>query len=234
MWMNKNQFLASIIFLMIASVILSACNYNVVPTVSEEELSMQFAGTRSAIATQSSIETLVVRLEELSNQPECPVCATCPPPETPTPVVPTATVTPAEQGGLPAAAITPIGDQYNANCLNFDFLGDVNYPPDTRVKPGATFSKSWWVRNSGTCTWTLQFRLVHSGAEKFGSTGEIGFSQTVQPGETVQLSAPNLVAPSETGTYYSYWMIESPYGNRFGYGQDQLMGLGIKIVVAIN
>lgn len=232
MWMNKNQFLSSVIFLLIISVILSACNYNVAPTMSEEELAMQFAGTRSAIATQSSVETLVVRLEELSSQPTCPVCATCPPPTTLTPVVPTSTDTSAD--GLPTAVITPIGDRYDVNCLSFDFLGDVNYPPETRVKPGATFTKSWWVRNSGTCTWTLQFRLVHSGAEKFGSTGEIGFTQTVQPGETVQLSARDLVAPLETGTYYSYWMIESPYGNRFGYGQDQLMGLGIKVVVAIN
>lgn len=216
------------VLILVSSIFLSACNYYTVPTVSEEELANRVSGTRSALSTQSSVETLIVQLEELKNQSTCPVCPTCPPPATPTPVE---TIAPTLENPS-TIIITPIGDQNDANCLRFDFLGDVTYPPDTVVKPKEKFTKTWWVRNSGTCTWTMQFDLVISGGEAFGSKGTVDFTQEVPPGETVQLSIPDLVAPSAPGTFFSYWLIASPYGNRIGYGPNQQWGLGIKIIVA--
>ncbi|NLE83071.1 MAG: hypothetical protein GX603_00975 [Chloroflexi bacterium] len=227
--MKKKTNLIIILASILALSILSACDYYVVPTVSEEELAMHVAGTRSALSTQSSVETLVFKYEELINQPTSPACPTCPPPATPTP---TEAPTQETEENPSTVIITPIGDQNDPRCLMFDFLGDVNNPPDTRMKPGETFTKTWWVRNSGVCTWTLQFDLVNSAGELFGSSGKVDFSQTVEPGETVQLSVRDLKAPSELGTYYSYWLIASPYGSRFGYGPNQQWGLGIKIIVA--
>lgn len=225
--MKNKRFFLFLILILISSIVLSACNYYTVPTVSEEELAMHVAGTRSALSTQSVVETMMVELEELRSQPTCPVCPTCPPPVTPTPVE-----TPVPTVQDPATIIiTPIGDRNDTNCLRFDFLGDTTYPPDTVVKPKEKFTKTWWVRNSGTCTWTMQFDLVISGGEAFGSKGTVDFTQEVPPGETVQLSVPDLVAPSSVGTYFSYWLIASPYGNRFGYGPNQQWGLGIKIIV---
>ncbi len=225
--MKNKRFFLVFVLILISSILLSACNYYTVPTVSEEELAMNVAGTRSALSTQSSVETMIVELEELRNQPTCAVCPTCPLPVTPTPVV---ISKPTEQ--LPVSiTITPIGDQTDANCLRFEFLGDVTYPPDTIVKPKEKFTKTWWVRNSGTCLWTAQFDLVISGGETFGTKGTVDFTQEVLPGETVQLSIPDLVAPEAVGTYYSYWLIASPFGNRIGYGPNQQWGLGIKIIV---
>lgn len=207
--------------------ILGACNYYTVPTVSEEELAMHVAGTRSALSTQSSVETLIAQLDELRNQPTGQVCPTCSAPVTPTPAV-TVQSTEEVQSTI---LITPIGDQNDVNCLSLEFLGDINNPPDSILKPNEKFTKTWWVRNSGTCTWTTQFDLVISGGEAFGTSGNIDFTQEVPPGETAQLSIPDLVAPSLPGTYYSYWLIASPYGNRIGYGPSQQWGLGIKIIV---
>lgn len=226
----KKKHVLLFILILITGLVFSACNYYTVPTVSEEELAMNVAGTRSALATQSSVETMIVQLEELKNQPTCPVCPTCALPMTPTP----SPTEPTMEEGSSIMTITPIGDQNDANCLKFDYLGDINYPPDTLMKPKEKFTKTWWVRNSGTCTWTMQFDLVISGGESFGSKGTVDFAQEVPPGETVQLSIPDLVAPSAPGTYYSYWLIASPYGNRFGYGPNQQWGLGIKIIVTNN
>lgn len=217
-----------VITIIITGILLSACNYYTVPTASEEELAMHVAGTRSALSTQSAVETMMLELDELRNQPTCPVCPTCPLPVTPTPIK-TAEPTAEDQAPI---IITPIGDQNDANCLRFDFLGDVNYPPDTVLKPGEKFTKTWWVRNSGTCTWTMQFDLVISGGEAFGSKGTVDFTQEVPPGETTQLSIQDLVAPLNPGTYFSYWLIASPFGNRIGYGPSQQWGLGIKIIIA--
>lgn len=66
----------------------------------------------------------------------------------------------------------------------------------------------------------------------FGTTGKVDFTQDVAAGETVQLSIYDLAAPTRSGTYYSYWLISTPFGNRIGYGPDQQLGLGIKIIVA--
>lgn len=228
--MNKRHLLVFTISLLFTSVVLGACNYYTVPTVSEEELAMHVAGTRSALSTQSSVETMIVQLEELKKQPTCPVCPTCPPAITPTP---RATTIPTEENPE-SLTITPIGDQTDPSCLRFEYLGDVNFPPDSYLKPGEEFTKTWWVRNTGTCTWTTQFNLVMSGGEAFGTTGKVGFTQEVAPGESVQLSLPGLVAPKQTGTYYSYWLISSPYGKTVGYGPNQQWGLGIKIIVAID
>jgi len=225
--MKTKHFFWKFLIIIVTSTIFSACSYYTVPTVSEEELAMHVAGTRSALSTQSAVETMMIELEQLRNQPTCPACPTCPSAITPTP---TETLTPTQVAPF-SVTITPIGDQNDPNCLRFDYLGDVTYPPDTLVKPKEKFTKTWWVRNSGTCTWTAQFDLVNSGGEAFGSKGTVDFSQEVPPGETVQLSIPDLVAPSAVGTYYSYWLIASPFGNRFGYGPNQQWGLGIKIIV---
>ena len=77
--MKKKQFFLLIVLLLITGMFLGACNYYTIPTVSEEELAMQVAGTRSALSTQSAVETLIVQLDELKNQPTCPVCPTCAP-----------------------------------------------------------------------------------------------------------------------------------------------------------
>ncbi len=226
--MKKNRLLFLIVLAVITSMFLNACNYYAVPTVSEEELSMRVAGTRSALSTQRSVETMIVQLDQLRNQPTCPVCPTCPRHATPTPVE---TMVPTEEDPS-TMIITPIGDRNDPNCLRLEFLGDVSIPPDTRLKPGEKFTKTWWVRNSGTCAWTTQFDLVNSGGELFGSTGKVDFTQDVAVGETVQLSIFDLAAPTRLGTYYSYWLIATPYGNRIGYGPNQQFGLGIKIIVA--
>lgn len=219
--------------LMIASLILGACQTNAVPTMSEEEMAQQVAGTRAAIATQNSIETLVARVTELSIQPTCPACPTCPPPPpTATMPLPTAEVTadPNQPTATQAAVVTepPSGEK---RCLQFDFLGDVNYPVGTVMKPGTKFTKTWRVRNTGTCEWTVEFDLVMSGGEAFGTNKRADIKQVVVPGDTVELSIPDMVAPQTPGTYVSYWMVSAPDGARVGYGPNQQWGLGIQIEV---
>lgn len=229
--MKNKKTILLIAGLMIASMILGACQSNVVPTPSEEEMAQQVAGTRAAIATQNTIETLVARVTELSIQPTCPVCPTCPPPPTAEIPTPTATTDPSLPTATPVAVVTEAPVDTGKKCLQFDFLGDVNIPVGTVLKPGTTFSKTWQVRNTGTCEWTVEFDLVMSGGEAFGSNKRADIKQVVWPGDVVELTIPNLVAPMTPGTYYSYWMVSAPDGARVGYGPNQQWGLGIQIEV---
>ena len=213
------------------SLVLAACAPSAPPTPSEAEIAQQVAATQQAKATQNSVETLVALVTQLSNQPTwtpqptCPVC--------PTQIVytPTAATTPnaTEAATQPTTAPT---EAVGAKCFQFDFLGDVNYPPGTIVKPGTKFDKTWKVKNTGTCTWTRDYDLVLAGGEAFGTNKRGDIPRDVPPGDIIELTIPNMVAPMTEGTYYSYWMIAAPDGARIGYGPGQQWGLGIQLVVS--
>ena len=130
-----------------------------------------------------------------------------------------------------AIKLTPL-HQPEEDCFQFDFLGDVNFPPGTIVKPGTKFDKTWTVKNTGTCTWTRDFDLVLAGGEAFGTNKRGDIPRDVPPGDTIALSIPDMVAPMTEGTYYSYWMLAAPDGARIGYGPGQQWGLGIELIVS--
>ncbi len=213
------------------SLVLAACAPAVAPTPSEAEIAQQVAATQQAKATQNSVETLVALVTQLSNQPTWtpqPACPVCP---TQVVAVPTAVTTanPTQGANQPTAAPT---EEVGKKCLQFEFWGDVNFPPGTVVKPGTKFTKTWTVKNTGTCTWTRDFDLVLAGGEAFGTNKRGDIPRDVPPGDTIDLSIPDMVAPMTEGTYYSYWMLAAPDGARIGYGPGQQWGLGIELIVS--
>ena len=213
------------------SLILAACAPSVPPTPSEAEIAQQVAATQQAKATQNSVETLVALVTQLSNQPTWtpqPACPVCP---TQVVVLPTAQTTANPTAGTPVPTTAPT-EAAGAKCFQFDFLGDVNFPPGTVVKPGTKFSKTWTVKNTGTCKWTRDYDLVLAGGEAFGTNKRGDIPREVLPGETIDLTIYDMVAPMTEGTYYSYWMIAAPDGARIGYGPGQQWGLGIELIVS--
>lgn len=221
-----------ILGLLSLSLVLSACAPSVAPTPSEAEIAQQVAATQQAKATQNSVETLVALVTQLSNQPTWtpqPACPVCP---TQVVVVPTAVTTanPTQGANQPTAAAAT--EEAGKKCLQFEFWGDVNFPPGTVMKPGTKFTKTWTVKNTGTCTWTREFDLVLAGGEAFGTNKRGDVPRDVPPGDTIDLSIPDMTAPMTEGTYYSYWMLAAPDGARIGYGPGQQWGLGIEIIVS--
>jgi len=213
------------------SLVLAACAPSVPPTPSEAEIAQQVAATQQAKATQNSVETLVALVTQLSNQPTWtpqPACPVCP---TQVVVLPTAQTTANPTAGTPVPTTAPT-EAAGAKCFQFDFLGDVNFPPGTVVKPGTKFSKTWTVKNTGTCKWTRDYDLVLAGGEAFGTNKRGDIPREVLPGETIDLTIPDMIAPQTAGTYYSYWMIAAPDGARIGYGPGQQWGLGIELIVS--
>jgi len=219
-----------ILGLLSLSLALAACAPSVPPTPSEAEIAQQVAATQQAKATQNSVETLVALVTQLSNQPTWtpqPACPACP-----TLVVPTAqTTADATDGATEPTAAVPT-EEPTVKCLQFDFLGDVNFPPGTVVKPGTKFNKTWTIKNTGTCTWENDFDLYLSGGDAFGTNKYGDVPSGVIPGETIDVTVYNMVAPMTEGTYYSYWILLAPDGSRIGYGPEQQWSLGIQIVVS--
>jgi hypothetical protein len=220
-----------ILGLLSLSLVLAACAPSVPPTPSEAEIAQQVAATQQAKATQNSVETLVALVTQLSNQPTWTPQPTCPVCPTQVVVLPTAQTTANPTAGTPVPTTAPT-EAAGAKCFQFDFLGDVNFPPGTVVKPGTKFSKTWTVKNTGTCKWTRDYDLVLAGGEAFGTNKRGDIPREVLPGETIDLTIPDMIAPQTEGTYYSYWMIAAPDGARIGYGPGQQWGLGIQLVVS--
>lgn len=181
----RNTFILGVML----ALVLSSCNLpSSVPQTEEP----------NAIFTQAAL-TVQAQL----NQTPSPApfnTPTLPPPQpsntpVPLPTLPLATNT-------PLASPTPLCDQGQ-------FVKDVTVPDGTLFAPGAAFTKTWRIKNAGTCTWS-GYSLVFDSGDAMGGPSSTAIG-TVGPGQEVDLSV-NLTAPSTNGSYRGYWRVRNPSG----------------------
>ncbi len=114
---------------------------------------------------------------------------------------------------LPAATMTATNDP---NCTNdAEFVRDVSVPDGSQFAAGAPFTKTWRLRNTGTCIWDSSYLLVHLAGATLGPRTRYNLPLAVAPGQEFDLSI-NFTAPDEAGIYTSQWQLETPDGVRFG------------------
>jgi hypothetical protein len=101
----------------------------------------------------------------------------------------------------PAASATPL-------CDVAQFMKDVSIPDGSQVAPGASFTKTWRLRNAGVCTWS-GYSLVFESGDLMGGTAQT--FGTVPSGQDVDVSV-NFTAPATPGSYRSYWRIRNASG----------------------
>jgi hypothetical protein len=117
------------------------------------------------------------------------------------------------------AAITHSEASARATCDWAQFVTDVTVPDGTIFQPGATFTKTWRLKNIGTCTWTTAYTMVYVSGTQMGSTTSVNLPGTVAPGQTVDVSVP-MTAPNTAGNYTGYWKFKNPSGVLFGIGYN--------------
>ena len=118
---------------------------------------------------------------------------------------------------VPAAAL-PAGASAAQACSDrVQFITDVTVPDGTRYDPGATFKKTWRLRNIGTCTWTTSYTMVFDSGERMGTTTSVPFTSSIAPGQNIDLSV-DMIAPSAAGHYIGYWKFKNAAGVLFGIG----------------
>jgi len=86
------------------------------------------------------------------------------------------------------------------------------------------------VKNVGTCAWSKDYKIFFFGGNQMHAPSAVSFPQTVNPGETVNLSV-NMVAPSDKGSYSGSWMLKSSGGTVFGVGAAYNVPLTVNIKV---
>jgi Ig-like domain from next to BRCA1 gene len=109
-----------------------------------------------------------------------------------------------------------------------EFVADVTVPDDTVMSASETFIKTWRLRNNGSSTWTLDYKLVFSHGDDLLSPAQTDMPIQVPPGETVDIFV-ELTAPDQPGEYVSHWMLMNASGDLFGVEADQT--LYTKIIV---
>ncbi len=109
---------------------------------------------------------------------------------------------------------SPASTPTNESCDKAEFIKDVTIPDGTIFSPGESFTKTWRVKNIGTCTWTTGYTLVIDGGSKMSGMSPTPLPSSVAPGEIIDISV-NLVAPATNGNYQGNWQIKNDSGELF-------------------
>jgi hypothetical protein len=99
-------------------------------------------------------------------------------------------------------------------CDNSAFVADVSIPDGTAVQPGAKFTKTWRINNSGSCTWSTGYRLVFVDGNAMGG-GSTALLAPVPPGTQTDISVA-MTAPTTNGTFRGNWQMQNAGGQPFG------------------
>jgi Ig-like domain from next to BRCA1 gene len=227
--------LRPLIFIVGVLFLLTACNFpgnSTQPTLSPDLIYTAAAQTLTAQETQAAEGTPIVLPSPTSGNvvasPTSPVIilptnTSLPPTNT---TVPTSTPLPTNTPIPPTATPIPIP------CDRGQFVKDMTVPDNTEIATGATFIKTWRLKNNGSCTWTSGYTLYfYNGDAMSGPASAQLTNGTVPPGSTVDVSV-TLIAPSTPGTYKGNWRFRNVGGSSFGIGEnaDQSFWVQIKAV----
>ena len=184
---TKTTVLMTIVIML--SLLVSGCggsDAEATPTLSVEAIQTNAVATFSGGLTQTALAA---------------------PTNTPTP---TNTVTP-----LPVATLTTtISGNPISSCNMMSYVNDVTIPDNTPMTPGQTFTKTWKVRNSGTCAWEAGYKFAFiSGDAMSGQT--YALPQSVPPNTEMEISVA-MTAPNKTGAISGNWRMSTAAGQFFG------------------
>ncbi|MGE5249173.1 MAG: NBR1-Ig-like domain-containing protein [Bacteroidota bacterium] len=135
-------------------------------------------------------------------------------------------------GGSPGTGATPIVTQNPNVCNQAQMVSDVTIPDGSTVSAGSAFTKTWRLKNAGTCTWTSAYALVFDHGQQMDAPATLPLTTVnVPPGGTVDVSVP-LRAPSTPGTYQADFRLRAADGVIFGIGANAQGSFWVKIVAS--
>lgn len=228
--------------MLVMTLILTACNVSMSSTeeVPPGQVATVMWATVSTRLTQIAVGTLIAEATQIAMYTATPTVT-----ETPTiTVTPTITSTPTTTMTFTppatftplfsATPVTPTPTKTNtANpipCNQAAFVADVTIPEGATLYAGQSFIKTWRIKNTGSCNWTTAYSLNFASGNSFSAPSSVPFTDTVKPGETVDL-AVTMISPSTTGDFTSSWLINGPNSSTFGVGTAPGVALVTKIKV---
>jgi hypothetical protein len=199
--MLKFRLIVGFQILMMGALLLSACG------ASELDLTPTVTVNPDEIRTQA-VSTFAADLT---------LTAAAAPTNTPAATVtPLASFTPLATlaGAVGAGTTAPAVAAGTASCYGLSFVSDVTIPDNTPVTAGQTFTKTWKVKNAGSCAWDAGFKFAYVSGEQMGGT-TFTLPASVAAGAVTDISV-SLTAPNKTGTLRGDWRMSTAGGQFFG------------------
>lgn len=183
-------------FLLVCALFLNACNLPAAPAgtpTGSAGVLTAVGVTVDALRTQQALQTP-------SGAPGTPV------PATDTPIPPT------PQPGVTNASPSPTNTVQNCDLALF--IQDVSVPDGSKFGPGQVFTKTWRLKNIGTCAWNKNYALVFTNGDALGAPASVNLPGDVSPGDTVDLSV-EMKAPLALTKYTGWWKLRNAAGVQF-------------------
>ncbi|MCB2209379.1 hypothetical protein KQH62_00670 [bacterium] len=195
----KKQWTLITLFI-VFSIILAGCNYPGRATPTSQVDAMNTAAAQTIQAQQTGI----VQTSQAQSQ-----------------TTPTITLSPSEDASetvapnntsTPTPTKTTEGDCYSGSLVS------ETIPDGTDMTPGESFTKTWTLKNTGTCQWTSDFDVVFTSGDAMNAPASLQLtSGTVSEGQSVQIKM-DLKAPNAAGTHRGEFKLRNANGLLFGLG----------------
>ena len=112
---------------------------------------------------------------------------------------------------------TPLAPRSGAvptvSCYRLILVSDVTIPDNTPMVPGQTFTKTWRVKNNGSCPWESGFKFAFTTGDAMGGTTQV-LDKVVSPGAEMDLSIA-MTVPNKTGLLQGNWQMSTTTGTFF-------------------
>jgi hypothetical protein len=196
---KKNKII--LIFILLLSLVISSCN------MPQDVLS---PAEKTAIINTSVAETIAAGF---GTSPQPSDTYSVGPTDTPDP---NSEVTNTPEPSNTPEPDTPTPSETPIPCNLAKFISDVTIPDGTIFEPGETFTKTWRLKNVGSCAWTSGYDIVFSGGDAMDAPASVQLTAgTVNPGQNIDVSV-DMTAPASEGTYRGNWKLREPSDELFG------------------
>ncbi len=136
-----------------------------------------------------------------------------------------------EPSPTPKPTFTPLPTATEIPCDRAVFVTDVTVPDGSDYSPGDVFTKTWRLKNTGTCAWTSGYDLVFVSGDQMGAPAAVQLtSGTVGTNQNLDVSV-QLTAPGSEGSYKGYFKLRNPQGVIFGIGATGSVAFYVEIEV---
>lgn len=194
--------LSAFVWVTIAGLIISGCN---MPGRAQPTSQVDALNTAAAQTIQAQMTSIILTSQALNQT-------------TPTAtldadgnVVPTSTLQPTAVPSFTPTTPAP------AACDQAGFVSET-IPDGSDFNPGQKFTKTWTLKNTGSCTWNSNYDLVFfSGNAMTAPASQAIMTGTVAPGQSIQITL-ELVAPNAAGTHRGEFKLRNASGGLFGIG----------------
>jgi len=178
---------------LIIALMLSACNFPLISSSNEQD------PNALSTAVAETVQALNAQPEPQETQPDTPLAGL-------------PTLTPLPTYAQPAVQSPPT--QTPLPCNKAQFVSET-IPDDTEFGSGEAFTKSWTFKNTGTCTWNTDYKMVFATGDAMSGPASVYLVGTVAPNTQVTISV-DMTAPSDPGTYTGYWKLQADDDEQFG------------------